>query len=378
MKKIFAELALLIGTVLTVSAGDIVINEIMYHPQSENIREQWIELYNTTGSAIDLSGWAFTKGISYTFAEGTMIEADGYLVITADVEAFAMVYPNVTNVIGNWEGKLSNRGENIRLTKANGKTETEVHYAPEGDWAQRRLIQEQSYGCWGWDWYAEHQGAGKSVELVNPALPISIGQNWNSSQTDGGTPGAVNSWHDSIPKQAPLLSNVTHSPALPRSTEAVTISVQVHTSGEEAFQVFTHWKTTEMNEFLGTEMLDNGDFQGNGDILAYDGYFSAKLPEQPVGTIVEFYLTATTESGLTRVYPNVEEAESRTPWLLYQVDEEGYASDQPMLRIIMDPLEYNYLKTKIWGEQGLSEALVNGTVICQTPSQPMPEIFYQA
>ena len=138
MKKIFAELALLMGTVLTVSAGDIVINEIMYHPQSENIREQWIELHNTTGSAIDLSGWAFTKGISYTFAEGTMIEADGYLVITADVEAFAMVYPNVTNVIGNWEGKLSNRGENIRLTKANGKTETEVHYAPEGDWAQRR------------------------------------------------------------------------------------------------------------------------------------------------------------------------------------------------------------------------------------------------
>ena len=69
MKKIFAELALLIGTVLTASAGDIVINEIMYHPQSENIREQWIELHNTTGSAIDLSGWAFTKGISYTFAE---------------------------------------------------------------------------------------------------------------------------------------------------------------------------------------------------------------------------------------------------------------------------------------------------------------------
>ena len=115
MKKIFAELALLMGTVLTVSAGDIVINEIMYHPQSENIREQWIELYNTTGSAIDLSGWGFTKGISYTFAEGTMIEADGYLVIAADVEAFAMVYPNVTNVIGNWEGKLSNRGENIRF-----------------------------------------------------------------------------------------------------------------------------------------------------------------------------------------------------------------------------------------------------------------------
>lgn len=378
MKKHFAELALLIGTALTVSASDVVINEIMYHPRSENIREQWIELHNTTDSAINLSGWAFTKGISYTFPEGTGIEANGYLVITADTEAFAVVYSDVTNVIGSWDGKLSNRGENIRLTRANGKTETEVHYSPEGDWAQRRLIQEPYYGCWGWDWYAEHQGAGKSAELIDPSLPISIGQNWNSSQTDGGTPGAVNSWYDSIPEQAPLLCNVSHSPALPQSTEAVTISVQVHTSSTEAFQVTTHWKTTDMDEFEEVEMLDNGDFQENGDTQANDGYFSAKLPEQPNGTIVEFYLTVFTVSGLTRTYPNVEEAPGRTPWLLYQVDEERYAGDQPMLRIILDPLEYNYLKTKIWGEQGLSEALVNGTVICQTPSQPMPEIFYQA
>lgn len=40
------------------SAGaDVVISEIHYHPASEDIREDFIELLNTRTGAVDLTGW---------------------------------------------------------------------------------------------------------------------------------------------------------------------------------------------------------------------------------------------------------------------------------------------------------------------------------
>jgi hypothetical protein len=42
---------------------DIVINEIFYHPEEEeydgNLQKEYIELYNRSDKAIDLSGWYF-------------------------------------------------------------------------------------------------------------------------------------------------------------------------------------------------------------------------------------------------------------------------------------------------------------------------------
>src|SRR4029079_7674173 len=53
--------------------ADVVINEIMYHPASENSAEEFIELYNSSPVAIDLSGWQFTSGVSFTFPGGATI-----------------------------------------------------------------------------------------------------------------------------------------------------------------------------------------------------------------------------------------------------------------------------------------------------------------
>ena len=58
--------------------GAVVVNEIMYQPYSANVNEEWIELYNTTGQAINLSGWRFTKGITFEFPE-VVIAPHGFL-----------------------------------------------------------------------------------------------------------------------------------------------------------------------------------------------------------------------------------------------------------------------------------------------------------
>src|SRR6266496_2608771 len=45
----------------------VVINEIMYHPPTTNLLEEWFEIYNPGTNAVDLSGWQVTKGIQFTF-----------------------------------------------------------------------------------------------------------------------------------------------------------------------------------------------------------------------------------------------------------------------------------------------------------------------
>ena len=49
--------------------GDIVINELMYDPISGNDDDQYIELYNKGTNTINLAGWQFTSGVTFTFPE---------------------------------------------------------------------------------------------------------------------------------------------------------------------------------------------------------------------------------------------------------------------------------------------------------------------
>ena len=75
--------------------GEVVINEIHYHPVeepnflpdfnpvmdlSEDVHE-FIELHNTGDTAVSLEDWEFTKGVRFTFPAGAIIEAGGFLVV---------------------------------------------------------------------------------------------------------------------------------------------------------------------------------------------------------------------------------------------------------------------------------------------------------
>src|SRR6185369_11974276 len=93
--------SLLCGSVLLCSipvlAGTVVINEIMYHPKTENLLDSYIELHNTGTVATNVSGWKFIKGLQYTFPANTIIGPGGYLVVAADRAAFTNKYPGVLN-----------------------------------------------------------------------------------------------------------------------------------------------------------------------------------------------------------------------------------------------------------------------------------------
>ncbi|MDP7442632.1 MAG: lamin tail domain-containing protein, partial [Verrucomicrobiota bacterium] len=86
--------------------GGIVINEIHYHPASEDVREEFVELHNTDGEAVSLDGWSLHSGVRFDFPK-TTVPAHGYLVVAADADVFATRHPGVQPVVAGWNGVLS-------------------------------------------------------------------------------------------------------------------------------------------------------------------------------------------------------------------------------------------------------------------------------
>jgi hypothetical protein len=153
--------------ILDTNATGVIISEIMYHPSSENVLEEYIELLNKGATAVNVTGWKLVSGVQFTFPNATIPPA-GYLVVAANVAAFTAKYPGVTNVVGNWTGILNNSGEDIDLDDASGGRVDSVDYADRGDWGIRQRGPLDS-GHRGWEWFSEHDGLGKSLELINPA-----------------------------------------------------------------------------------------------------------------------------------------------------------------------------------------------------------------
>ena len=333
---------LLLAAPVAAPAASVVINEIMFHASPavpEDPRKEWIELLNTGTGSVDLAGWRFTKGVSFCFTNGIILPG-GCLVVAADVATFRTNHPGVTNVTGGWAGKLSNNGESLELTDSLGQVADSVAYAPDGDWGWIRVGEEypgQPTWWHGWGWTNAADGAGKSLELINPALSSKPGQNWAVSLTDGGTPGRPNSVAtNDLP---PMVLEVRHIPAIPRATNTVTVTARILDEGTAGLTVQLFSRVDGAASFASTPMFDDG---AHGDGAAGDGYFGAVLPARPDKTVVEFYLRASDATGHARTWPApTDDIGTQGANALYQVDELAYAGNQPVYRLIITASEWN-------------------------------------
>jgi hypothetical protein len=325
---------------LQAGAAQVVINEIMYHPapaMPEDKRREWIELHNPGTNAVDLSGWRFADGVDFTFPLNTLLQPGAYLVVAANRVAFQTEFPGVANVLGDWIGQLSNTGEDIELVDAQGEAVTSVRYADSGDWAvrQRLLVGGQP----SWDWLALHDGQGPSLELINADLPNTAAQNWAPSQLTGGTPGAPNSTRNA--NIAPLILEPNHLPAIPRSTDSVTIAARLvdeQLTGVTGMIFYRDATSTTPPALASTNMFDDG---AHGDGLPGDGVFGAVLPALASGTVVEFYIQAADAGARTRTWPApaLDGVFGQLANAHYQVDDENYTGTQPILRLILTGAE---------------------------------------
>ena len=97
--------------------GAVVINEVLAHSHAD--AADWIELHNTTNTAIDIGGWFLSDSSSdlakYRIAPGAIIAPDGYIVFYEDQH-----FNNPSDPGAYQPFALSENGERLYLSSAEG------------------------------------------------------------------------------------------------------------------------------------------------------------------------------------------------------------------------------------------------------------------
>jgi len=152
----------------------VVFNEVMYNPAGEtDSTQEWVELYNQMAVNMDLNGWSLEGGVDFDFPEGTTVPGHGFLVVAAQPSAVTGV-PYGVEVLGPFDGQLSNGGEELRLVNIDGRKMNILDYGDSGDWP------------------VGADGSGASLAKIYPDTASEPAENWTFSAQRGGTPGAVN------------------------------------------------------------------------------------------------------------------------------------------------------------------------------------------
>ncbi len=178
------------------SESDIHINEILYHPASSNTGGEFVELYNSGQVAVDISGWSFTEGISYTFPQDSILTGGDYIVAVENSTAAASFY-GITNVAGQYEGKLSNGGERITLVDEEG-----------------RVIESFTYGDSS-PWPTSADGDGPSLERIDQRFDEDFPGSWRSGSAY--SPGRQNRLLESLESNV-ILNEIYYHPVVGSET----------------------------------------------------------------------------------------------------------------------------------------------------------------
>ena len=160
----------------SVSAQPVVINEIAWMGTETSFNDEWIELYNNTGSPIDLSGWklAAKDGTPEINLTGKILALSFYLLERTDDNT-------LPNIVADqiYTGVLGNAGENFNLYDSSGN-----------------LIDSANCSS---GWFAGDNLTKQTMERID-SQQIGINPaNWKTSQGSGGTPKAKNSMATEIP-----------------------------------------------------------------------------------------------------------------------------------------------------------------------------------
>ena len=122
----------------TAGPRDVVISEVNWYGNGVTSEDEWIEIRNTSGAELNLSGWtiegAGTGAASYTIDTPTLLEAGAYLVIGQlqgpDVDGQRTSLTGVSPVqLGNLS--LTNTGEQLTLRDIDGNL---VDQTPPANW----------------------------------------------------------------------------------------------------------------------------------------------------------------------------------------------------------------------------------------------------
>ncbi len=175
------------GTVAaTPQIGPVLINELWYHPPVGYF--EMVELRNLSATAVNIGGWRL-DGFGFTFASGTVLPGNGFLLVVADdPTAFRARHavPAGVPIVGPVTGALDNGGERLTLERPSAVT--------SGAYVALESLRYNDKP----PWPVTADGSGPSLQRVSGAVLALEPANW---QGQGLTPGLANAAN-----QAPVVS----------------------------------------------------------------------------------------------------------------------------------------------------------------------------
>jgi hypothetical protein len=156
------------------------ISEIMYRPadtgQPDDPNAEYVELTNIGTDVLDLNLVQFTRGVRFTFP-AVQLAPQAFCLVVKDPAAFEARHGPGLPVVGQYEGSLSDGGEELELRDAAGAI---IHGFAYRD-----------------NWFRSTDGMGFSLTIRYPAsTPVSAWGTptaWRPSVAPGGSPGADDS-----------------------------------------------------------------------------------------------------------------------------------------------------------------------------------------
>lgn len=175
--------------------ASVQLSEIMYNPLPfANLLGQeleFVELYNSGATTVDLSGWTLSDGIEYTFEEGATLAPGAFGLVVENEEGFAVRYDH--GFLGKYDGALSNGGERITLKDAWGRQVFSVEYSDDNPWPEQA------------------DGEGYSLVYLGSGNPDDAAS-WRRSTGINGSPGEME------PSEI-VINEVVIAPASARAVE---------------------------------------------------------------------------------------------------------------------------------------------------------------
>ena len=323
----FLPASLLVSALLIMTGGtraQVVLNEVHYHPVekaafdatgepvldlSDDVHE-FVEVHNAGSEAVDLSGWALAGGIDFTFPAGTTLGAGEYRAIAKNRARLAAVYGLATeSVLGDFAGKLGNRGDTVRLRDASGKTVDAMSYSPSFPWPASADALGANDDFTGLDSMA-YQYKGRSLQRVSAAAASNDPANWIAVRiangalpfADSPTPGAGNLVTRAQPKPVVVAFSARqladNAPTIRAGAQVLVTCSFSNIAGLSSVAV--EYFVENMNAF-GEARLTVPMTAGS------NGQYNATLPGQANRTIIRYRIVADRGEGAETVSPRADD-----------------------------------------------------------------------
>jgi len=286
----------------------ILINEVYAnaydtYPAAGDEGSEFIELYNPTGSAINLEDWTIENQYypdTWAWPAGASIPIDGYLVITRDsmYDAGGGGYRSETlfdqpgeRDIPHWEmcdmewggDDVYNDEDSDNMTLVEGNTHIKLNNGYDGIVLTNdvgTLIDAMEYGRDYWIAGTPSVVAPEECSLTRDHDHTDTDDSYGDFMIIGNpTPG--------MGDENPSINDVQWTPYNPAESEVVTITARI--LDDDGTPAVTLYYAINGGGFANIAMIDTGVAP---DAVAGDDIFTAQVPGQTENDVVDFYIRA--------------------------------------------------------------------------------------